>query len=101
MIRLYAETERTRPQGARMKPQGARRKPQRTRMERQVYRWGAAGRGFGPGARKIAPYLGGVGCAWVSQYGAGREIARTAATIDGVYEGGPPGEVEGLGAADD
>jgi len=26
----------------------------------------------------------------------GRKIASTAATIDGVYEGGPPGEVEGL-----
>jgi len=69
-------------------------------MEGQVYRWGAAGRGFGPGARKFAPKLGEIGCAWVSLYGVGRKIARTAATIDGVYEGRPPGEGEGLEAAD-
>ena len=40
-----------RPEGNRMKPQSARTG---NRMERQVYRWGAAGRGCGPGVRKIA-----------------------------------------------
>jgi hypothetical protein len=35
--------------------------------------------------------------AWVLLYGEGERLPSTAATIDGVYEGGPPGEVRGQG----
>jgi hypothetical protein len=63
MMRLYAVTERIRPQGNRMKPQRNRREPQRTRMERQVYRWGGGGRGgaVAPEPKKLLHSLGELG----------------------------------------
>jgi hypothetical protein len=102
MMRLYAETERMRPegnrikpQGARMKPQRARMKPQRTRMEGQVYRWGGAGRGLGPGARKIAAKLGGVGCAWVLLYGVGERLPERRQRLTGFMKAGRWGRWKG------
>ncbi len=80
-----------RPEDSRKKPEDARIKAQRTRNVSRRCPASGPGRGFGPGARKIAAEVSRVGWAWVLVYGEGREMARTGATIDGVYAGGAAG----------
>ncbi len=91
-----------------MRPEGTRKKPESARINAQRIRKCPAGvplqgrgRGFGAGGRKNAAEVSRVGWAWVSVYGEGREMARTGATIDGVYGGGALGEVKGSGAGED
>ncbi len=90
-----------RPEDTRKKPEGGRIKAERNRKCPAGVPLQGRGRGFGPGARKIGAEVSRLGWAWVLLYGEERKMARTGATIDGVYAGGAPREVKGSGAGDD